>query len=83
MVSSYVAGDMFSKNKKHPDQILPEHCRDALHNILVLLKKLSSSDKDVHISHCRSFVLFCFVFPKQTNIRPVTLVKIVLKKSIN
>ena len=38
-----IYGDKFSKNKKHPDQILPEYCRDALHDSLVLLKKISSS----------------------------------------
>ena len=55
---SYIVGDKFSKNKKHPDQILPEYCRDALHDSLVLLKKISSSDKDIYISHCRSIFSF-------------------------
>ena len=48
---------MFSKNKNNPDQILPEYCNDALHDIRVLLKNLSSSDKDIHISHSLSLSL--------------------------
>ena len=40
---------MFSKNKNHPDQILPEYCNDTLHDIQVLLKNQSSSD-DVILS---------------------------------
>ena len=55
---SYVVRDMFSKNKKHPDQVLPEYHKDALPDILVLLKKLSSLDKDIHISHFRSVFFF-------------------------